>query len=124
MDKFIKSAFSILIICNTFFAKAQTKPTTDVSFSGALMVSSDGKSVFYNMGGPSIKITYKKWHVAAYMLPSLRFFDLNGTINVNPILGTGLTFGYKRWMFGFPCYYIADKKIWVFTAGAGVRLGK
>jgi len=116
--------FAVILTFSSHYSKAQSKPTTDVSFTGALMVSTDGKSVFYNMGGPAVKVVYKKWSASVNMLPSLRFFDVKGTINVNPILGTGITIGYKRWMIGFPCYYLADKKVWIFTAGAGVRLGK
>jgi hypothetical protein len=111
------------LLTNTHLS-AQQKEITTASITGSVMVSTDGKSVFYNMGGPSVKIAYKKWFAAATMFPSLRFFDSKGTINVNPILGTGITFGYKRYMIGFPCYYLSTKNIWIFTAGAGIRLGK
>jgi len=115
---------AVILTCSSLYCFAQSKPSTDVSFSGAFMVSTDGKSVFYNMGGPSIKMTKDKWYLSLNMLPSLRFFDVKGTININPILGAGIHIGYKRWMIGFPCYYLSDKKIWVLTAGAGVRLGQ
>jgi hypothetical protein len=121
-----KAAFltSCLIFLLSFYGFAQTEKKIAASLAGSVMLSTDGKSVFYNMGGPSVKLTYKKWSGSVNMFPSLRFFDVKGTINVNPILGAGITIGYKRWMIGFPCYYLADKKIWVLTAGAGVRLGK
>ena len=89
------------------------------------MISTDANgSVFFNMGGPMMKVSHKKWFATVNMFPSLRFFDVKGTLNVNPILGTGVTFGYKRWMIGFPCYYLLKKEVWVFSVGAGVRLGK
>ena len=121
-----KTAFltACLIFLLSFYGFAQSDTKISASLAGSVMVSTDGKSVFYNMGGPSVKLTYKKWSGSVNMFPSIRFFDVKGTINVNPILGTGITIGYKRWMIGFPCYYLADKKIWVLTAGAGVRLGK
>jgi hypothetical protein len=120
----VRYILPILLCFFSLSSSAQSKPSTEVSFAGAVMISTDGKSVFYNMGGPSVKLTYKKWSGSVNMFPSLRFFDVKGTITINPILGTGITIGYKRWMIGFPCYYLADKKIWVLTAGAGVRLGK
>lgn len=124
----IYTKFILLTHCvfflSVFVCNAQSEKKVSASLTGAVMVSTNGKSVFYNMGGPAVKVVHKKWSASLNMLPSLRFFDVKGTINVNPILGTGITLGYKRWMIGFPCYYLADKKIWIFTAGAGVRLGK
>lgn len=122
-NKILLLTLSVFFL-SAFICNAQTEKKVTASFTGAFMISTDGKSVFYNMGGPSVKVAHKKWSASLNMFPSLRFFDVNGTININPILGTGITIGYKRWMIGFPCYYLADKKIWVLTAGAGVRLGK
>jgi len=123
MYLFILCAIALFCL-STGRLKAQQKPEISTTITGAVMLSTDGKSVFYNMGGPSVKVSFKKWFAAYNMLPGLRFFDVKGTINVNPILGTGLTIGYKRWMIGFPLFYLPKDNIWVFTAGAGVRLGK
>ncbi len=92
--------------------------------SGSAMLSTDGKSVFFNMGGPGIKLSAKNWSTSISMIPSLRLFEDNPRPLVTPLLGGTLNFSYKRWIIGFPCYYLAAKNNWIFTAGAGVRLGK
>jgi hypothetical protein len=119
-----KSSALILfsIICLTGFSQSTKK--LSASMSGSVMLSTDGKSVFYNMGGPGIKLSAKKWSTSISMIPSLRFFEDEPRPLVTPLLGVALNFSYKRWVIGFPCYYLATKNVWIFTAGAGVRLGK
>ena len=110
------------IICLTAFSQTDKKFST--SLTGTVMVSTDGKSVFYNMGGPGVKLSGKKWSTSLCMIPSLRFFEDEPRPLVTPLLGLSLNVSYKRWIIGFPCYYLASRNIWILSAGAGVRLGK
>jgi hypothetical protein len=119
-----KSSSSILfsIICLTGFS--QSTKTFSTSITGSAMLSTDGKSVFFNMGGPGIKLSAKNWSTSISMIPSLRFFEDDPRPIVTPLLGVGLNVSYKRWVLGFPCYYLASKSMWILSVGAGVRLGK
>jgi hypothetical protein len=123
--KFIKHLMIItilLIICSESIA--QKRSNVSASITGSAMVSTDGTSVFYNMGGPGIKITKDKWMAGISMLPSLRYFKDDPRPIITPILGGGVSIGYKRLMIGFPLYYIAAKAQWIVSAGLGVKLGK
>jgi hypothetical protein len=123
--KFLKHLMIIiisLIICNESIA--QKTSNVSASITGSAMITTDGVSVFYNMGGPGIKITKDKWMVGISMLPSLRYFKDDPRPIITPILGGGVSIGYKRLMIGFPLYYIAAKAQWIVSAGLGVKLGK
>jgi hypothetical protein len=118
---------SIMILLLVFsFVKlyAQKKEVTMSSITGSMMISTDGKSIFYNMGGPGIKFTKDKLTIGFNMLPSLRFFKDDPRPLVTPLLGAGLIIGYKRFIIGMPVYYLAAKTSWIISGGIGVKLGK
>ena len=116
-------AFSFLFL-SVEQVSAQKKEVVSASITGAAIVSTDGKSVFFNMGGPGIKVAKKDWMASINLLPSLRFFEDNPRPFVTPILGTGVCIGYKRFILAVPFYYLSAKAEWIVTAGIGVKLGK
>jgi hypothetical protein len=119
--------FSVTILFIVFsFNKllAQKKDINMTSITGSMMISTDGNSFFYNMGGPGVKFAKEKWTISLNMLPSLRFFKDEPRPLVSPLLGAGLIIGYKRFIFGMPVYYLTAKTSWIITGGVGVKLGK
>ena len=88
------------------------------------MISTDGESAFFTMGGPGIKLSREGWHLGVYMLPSLRYKKDATAPDITPILGTGLVMGYKRIVLSIPFYYLSATKEWSVAAGIGVKLGK
>ncbi len=114
----------LLFLFSIAHLSAQKKEMTSASVMGSVMVSTDGESVFYNMGGPGIKFTKDKLSIGFNMLPSLRFFKDDPRPLVTPLLGAGLIIGYKRFIIGMPVYYLAAKTTWIISGGVGVKLGK
>jgi hypothetical protein len=123
MNKIRLSIILLLTIVH-ISAVAQKKSIVSASITGSVMLTTDGSSLFYNMGGPGVKITKDKWMLLINMLPSLRLYKDEPRPLITPILGGGISIGYKRLMIGFPCYYLAPKSEWVVSAGLGVIFGK
>ena len=100
---------------------------TQLYIEGQLAVSTDGKGVFFNMGGPNIKFVYPKFSFAINMMPSLRFQEDKVKSFVTPMLGFGPQFYFlkdKRFLVSFPAYYNTGNSKWTFTAGLGYVLTK
>jgi hypothetical protein len=60
-------------------------------------------------------------------MPSLRFYNLNNSLKVAPILGTGIQlYGLKdkRFILSAPFYYVASTNKWIGTIGIGYVLSK
>ena len=89
-----------------------------------LMVATDGKAAYINLGGPGIKYINKNWSLSINMLPSLRLMDDAPRPFVTPTLGAGILFSYKRLVIGVPFYYNAPKLKWSVAVGAGIKIGK
>jgi len=116
--------FLLLLVCLfSFNVKSQTTKGS-LAVSGMAIVSTDGESAFFTMGGPGIKLARDGWHLGVYMLPSLRFKKDPLTPDVTPILGTGLVMGRKRIVLSIPFYYYSATREWQAGAGIGVKLGK
>lgn len=77
------------------------------------------KNAFLNFGGPSVKFNYKKMGVQCSFFPSLRTNFETPVISVTPLLGAGVSVYYKKVALIAPCYYIANKNIWVVSYGIG-----
>lgn len=116
--------FAVFFLTNSYSLLAQNKEVVSASITGSIMVSTDGESVYYNMGGPGIKFTKDKFSVMVNMLPTLRFFKDEPRPFVTPLLGVGIMIGYKRFIIGMPVYYLAAKSSWILSGGIGVKLGK
>jgi hypothetical protein len=114
--------YSLCFFNLTLFS--QKKGNLSANITGSVMVSTDGTSFFYNMGGPGVKWTKDKWMIGLNLIPSLRFFKDEPRPFVTPMLGAGVIIGYKRWMLGVPMYYLSAKAEWIATVGVGVKLGK
>lgn len=116
--------FAFFFLMNPCSLFAQNKEVVSASITGSVMVSTDGESLFYNMGGPGIKFTKDQFYISVNMLPTLRYFKDEPRPFVTPLLGTGLIIGYKRFIIGMPVYYLAAKASWIISGGIGIKLGK
>lgn len=119
----------ILIILFVHVSKAQTETKAVPLFNieGQLAITTNGKALWYNMGGPSIKFNFKKVSFSLGMFPSLKFEQDESHPIVVPILGVGLQLYFlnnKRFVMSFPCYYLAAKNSWELTGGIGYVLTK
>lgn len=102
-------------------AGQEAKSNFNVGLEGQVAVTTNGKSVFANMGGPCLKLSLRQAALGLSMFPSLKFEQDGSRSVVTPILGVGpqlYLFG-KRLVLSFPCYYYAAKNVWVGTAGLG-----
>jgi hypothetical protein len=103
----------------------KTEPLLHIE--GQIAVTTNGKAVWYNMGGPSLKFSFKKFAFSVSMFPSLKFEEDPTHPIVIPILGVGPQFYFfknKRFIITFPCYYVASKNSWELTGGIGYVLSK
>jgi|GEM_PF-2355123 len=110
-----------------FGAASQTDQSFSVNIEGQIAVSTDGKGVFINAGGPALKFSFEKFAFSVNMMPSLRFQDEAHKPLVTPILGCGPQFYFlkeRRFVLSFPCYYYTSSQVWTFTAGVGYVLTK
>lgn len=110
----------IFIYFNSLFA--QTKKSSEIGFTGQLMISYDGDATYFNIGGPSITYNLKNAKLGAAMYPSLRFRNDALRPFVTPILGTGLFYNYKKWLVALPLYFIANENKWKLSIGLGYKL--
>ncbi len=110
-----------------FFHQAYSQEESPKSFiwSGQFVATTNGTSIFTNFGGPSIKVDFsKKSAVSLGMLPSIRINLEEKDINriVQPILGIGLQFQYKKMILAMPAYYLpTPKNYWSLTGGVGIK---
>ena len=103
------------------------QPKTQFNLEGQIALATDGKGVFVNMGGPSIKFNFSKFSMAINMMPSLRFQEDKVKSFVTPMLGFGPQFYFlkdKRFLLSFPAYYNTGTNQWTFTGGFGYILTK
>lgn len=111
----------------SLFSQSKEGSTTSFNFEGQVAVTSNGKGVWYNMGGPNIKFSLPKIALSIGMFPSLKFQEDAPRPVVIPILGVGPQlhfFKQKRFLLSFPFYYLASHNSWEFTAGIGYVLTK
>ena len=116
--------FSLLINYSVF---SQEKPKASLNIEGQIAVTTDGTSVFANMGGPNIRFNFSKFIFAINMMPSFRFQDDKVKSFVTPMLGFGpqlYLLKDKRFVISFPSYYNAYTNKWTFTSGVGYVLTK
>ncbi len=110
---------------------SQDVPKIKLKAVGTLSISTDTKkSLYMNFGGPSIRFEHKKFGFAYGMFPSVRFFhgDLNDNTNpyraksaATPILGTGISMNYKKFIVVVPMYYLPANNVWLVSAGFGIK---
>ncbi len=122
--KQILISLTILFNCPIF---GQNEQRTQLNIEGQAAITTDGKGVFFNMGGPSLKFNFSKFNVAINMMPSLRFQEDKVKSFVTPMLGFGPQIYFlkdKRFLVSFPAYYNTGNNQWTFTAGLGYVLTK
>jgi hypothetical protein len=123
--KFIFLIITFLLVNRNTFSQEEAK--TSLNIEGQVAISTDGKGVFVNMGGPNIKFSFSKFNVALNMFPSLRFQEDKVKSFVTPMLGFGPQIYFlkdKRVLLAFPTYYNTTTNKWTFTAGIGYVLTK
>lgn len=68
MKKLIVAIVLCLAPFLELFAQAD-KQNTNLNIEGQIVVSTNGKAIFYNMGGPAIKFIFQKFALSVNMLP-------------------------------------------------------
>lgn len=110
-----------IITYSISFSQAN-KPVTTSGLSGQFLVSYDGSAVYFNLGGPNITYTINKnTKLSLCMLPSLRIIEDPVKPMITPILGSGITMQYKKFVLGLPCYYIQSDNKWKLSFGIGYK---
>ena len=119
-----------LVFCLMFTlisAFSQEEQKSSLNMEGQITATTNGKDLFFNLGGPTLKFNYPKFAFAWTFMPSFRFHDVKGSIQVAPILGTGLqvySLKDKRFIVSLPFYYLASNNTWIGTIGVGYVLSK
>jgi hypothetical protein len=121
----------LVIVVNFLFlmisAFSQEEQKSSFNVEGQIAVTTNLKDYFVNVGGPAIKLNFSKFAVGLNFMPSLRFYNLNNSLKVAPILGTGIQlYGLKdkRFILSIPFYYVALTNKWIGTIGIGYVLSK
>lgn len=121
------TVYIILVLLFPLSLEAQEAEKSKVSMNleGQFALTSNGRAGFVNFGGPAIKFNFSKFAFALNFMPSLRVEEQKSEITVTPLLGAGLQFYFlknKKFILSFPCYYYANRNVWVGTAGIGYVL--
>jgi hypothetical protein len=124
-----KNVFLICTVVSSLFSVVGQieQANAKFNFEGQVAATTDGKGVFFNMGGPNVKFNFSKFSVAINMMPTLRFQEDKVKSVVTPMLGFGPQFYFlkdKRFLLSFPSYYNTGNNQWTFTAGLGYVLTK
>lgn len=118
----MKAIFLTLLSILAFstFAQDKAKPSIKPTLSGQLAVSTNGKDIFANMGGPGLKLEITpKIAVSANMFPSLRYQKSTDDADIKPFLGAGFQVYFKKFIVLMPVYYVPTSKQWTVTGGIG-----
>jgi|GEM_PF-1143002 len=140
MKLYLKLSICIALFIMSTTANAQTEttrtPKKKLEIDGSIAASTDGKAVYFNLGGPALNFGIKKFQFSINMLPSIGITALHTSVpsaygttnktrlNATPVLGTGLQFYYKRAIFCIPFYYRFASNTWVGTVGVGYKIFK
>ncbi len=106
---------------------SQEEQRSSLNFEGQIAVTTNLENYFINIGGPAIKLNFSKVAVGLNFMPSLRFYNLNSSVHIAPILGIGVQiYGLKnkRYVLSVPLYYLASTNRWIGTIGIGYVLSK
>jgi hypothetical protein len=123
--KLLLIAVLCLILNLKITAQTTTNQSTTSNFSmGGQVGLSIGKynnveQLFFNLGGPNVKLNYKKVSLGASMYPSLRM-DLK-TTTISPTLGAGLFFSKSKYALTLPMYYFATQNKWIASFGVSYK---
>ena len=116
---------NFLLLTISVFSQEEQK--SSLNFEGQIAVTTNLENYFINVGGPAIKLNFSKVAVGLNFMPSLRFYNLNSSVHVAPILGTGVQiYGLKnkRYVLSVPFYYLASTNKLIGTIGIGYVLSK
>ncbi len=126
MKRIIIASLCFIILSNHSFAQAGNgSKKTSFTVEGQVAVTTNGKAIYLNFGGPCMKYSFKKIAFSIGMMPSLRFEEDKPRPYITPMLGAGLQVYFlkdRRFIASFPCYYISTKTAWRVTAGLGYLL--
>ncbi len=103
---------------------AQGEKKFEWSMEGQIAVTTNGKAVFTNFGGPGLRFNFKHFSIGYNMMPSLRFEATSGHSFVAPMLGTGpqIYLLKKKLVISAPAYYSAITQEWTYSVGLGYVL--
>jgi len=117
--------FGILFIALVFNnVLAQEEKKFEWNMEGQIVVTTNGKAVFTNFGGPGLRFNFKHFSIGYNMMPSLRFEENSGHSLVTPMLGTGpqIYLFRKKMVISAPAYYNAVTHEWTYSVGLGYVL--
>lgn len=95
----------------------QEVPSWSWSIEGQIGVFSNGEAFFANLGGPNFRFKHKKWTIAWFVAPTLRFWEDAPRPFVVPTIGTGLEISYKKIGIGLPFFFNNVKNEWTPAVG-------
>ncbi len=137
MNKLYVLSLALTLCSAQVFSQTEPKrnPRTKLEIDGAIAMSTDGKAVYFNMGGPGINFTVSKLQFSINMLPSIgiskkttaatsAYSGATTVLNATPVLGTGFQVFYKKFIFCVPFYYKFTNNTWVGTVGVGYKILK
>jgi len=125
--KYITIIAVLIIIAGQGLFAQTAKQTSNLNIEGQIGLTTNTESLFFNLGGPTLRFSFPKFAVGATMFPSLKVENKASKLTVTPLLGAGPQFCFlkdKRFILEFPCYYTASKASWTFTMGIGYILTK
>jgi hypothetical protein len=117
--------FFLFILTTVSVLGQQEQKLTSFNLEGQIAATTDGKGVFVNFGGPTLKFNFDKVTFGINFMPSLRFQEDKVKALVTPTLGFGpqlYLLKNKKFILSFPAYYNTNTNVWTFTAGLGYVL--
>ncbi len=117
--------FLLFIITTVSVLGQQEQKLSSFNIEGQIAATTDGKGVFVNFGGPTVKFNFSKITLGINFMPSLRFQEDKVKALVTPMLGFGPQLYFlknKKFLLSFPAYYNTNTNVWTFTAGIGYVL--
>lgn len=80
------------------------------------------KNFYFNLGGPSLRISKGTQSLGVFFAPSMRMRMIEGkTAQFMPVVGFGVEYGFKRLVLSACQFYKNESKVWELTGGIGYR---
>jgi len=117
--------FFIFCLIFTLISAYSQEEQKSFELEGQFAVTTNLESYFLNVGGPDVKFNFSKVSIGFNFMPSLRFHNVNSTLKVTPILGTGIQFyglKNKKYILSIPFYYLSATNNWLGSIGIGYVL--
>lgn len=130
LKSIVQSIYVITIIAffnNLNAQEPSAAATPTVVIEGQVALTTNGKGVYLNLGGPGVRFTFANFALGFNLMPTLRFQKEEPKSFVTPLLGFGPQLYLpksKRLVLSLPLYYNTTKNRWLLTAGLGYLFTK